>query len=90
MLAAASPPQEKLSTAGSGGSGAAALDYRADVTKVHKQLAASNIDTVLARGSKLSAEEAERSGKRGYCTAFNETLPVLQRLETLPKVCALV
>ena len=35
------------------------------------------------------AEEAERSGKRGYCAAFNEALPVQQRLEALHKVCAL-
>jgi len=41
-----------------------------------------------ARGSKLSAGEAERSGKRGYCAAFNEGLQVQQRLETLLKVCA--
>ena len=45
--------------------------------------------TFLARGSKPSAEEAQRSGKRGYCTAFNGALPVLQRLEMLPKICAL-
>ena len=36
-----------------------------------------------------SQEEAERSGKRGYCAAFNEALPMQQRLETLHKVCAL-
>jgi len=35
------------------------------------------------------AGEAERSGKRGDCAAFNEALPVQQRLETLHKVCAL-
>ena len=40
--------------------------------------------------SKASAGEAERSGKREYCAAFNEALPVQQRLEALPKVCALV
>ena len=33
-----------------------------------------------ARGSKPSAGEAERSGKRGHCAAFNEALPVQQRL----------
>ena len=42
-----------------------------------------------ARGSKPSAREAERSGKREYCAAFNEALPVQQRLEMLPKVGAL-
>ena len=41
------------------------------------------------RGSKPSAGEVERSGKQGYCAAFNEALPVQQQLETLPKVCAL-
>ena len=35
------------------------------------------------------AGEAERSGKRGDCAAFNEALPVQQRLEALHKVCAL-
>ena len=35
------------------------------------------------------AGEAERSGKRGYCAAFNEALPVQQRLNALHKVCAL-
>ena len=35
------------------------------------------------------AGEAERSDKRGYCAAFNEALPVEQRLEALQKVCAL-
>ena len=39
--------------------------------------------------TKPFAGEAERSGKRGYCAAFNEALPVQQRLETLPEVCAL-
>jgi len=42
-----------------------------------------------ARGSKLFAGEAKRSGKRGYCSAFNIALPAQQRFETLPKVCAL-
>ena len=45
--------------------------------------------TFLARGSKPSAGEAERSGKREYCAAFNEALPTQQRLEALPEVCAL-
>ena len=35
------------------------------------------------------AGDAERSGKRGYCAAFNEAMPVQQRLVTLHKVCAL-
>ena len=39
--------------------------------------------------TKSFAGEAERSGKRGYCAAFNEALPVQQRHETLLKVCAL-
>ena len=39
--------------------------------------------------TKPFAGEAERSGKRGYCAAFNEALPVQQRLETHHKVCAL-
>jgi len=39
--------------------------------------------------TKPFAGEAERSGKRGYCAAFNEALPVQQRHETLHKVCAL-
>ena len=43
----------------------------------------------VLRGSKPFAGEAERSGKRGYCAAFNEALPVQQRLETLPEVLAL-
>ena len=30
--------------------------------------------------TKPFAGEAERSGKRGYCAAFNEALPVQQRL----------
>ena len=34
-------------------------------------------------------EKAERSGKRGYCTALNEALQVQQRLKTLHKVRAL-
>ncbi len=52
------------------------------------RLAASTV-AFLARGSKPSAGEAERSGKRGYCAAFNEALPVQQRLEALHKVYAL-
>ena len=39
--------------------------------------------------TKPVAGEAERSGKRGYCAAFNEALPVQQRLKTLRKVYAL-
>ena len=35
-------------------------DYRANMSKVHKKL------TFLARGSKPSAGESERSGKREY------------------------
>ena len=70
MLAAAGPPQEKPSKAVSGGSGAAAPDYRAEVSKVQ------SIVTFLTRGSKPSAGEAERSGKREYCAALNEALPV--------------
>ena len=34
-------------------------------------------------------EDAARSGKLGFCAAFNEALPVQQRLQTLHKVCAL-
>ena len=49
----------------------------------------TKIDTFLARGRKPSAEEVERSGKRGYCAASNEALPVQQRLGTLPMVYAL-
>jgi hypothetical protein len=67
LLAAASPsPTERFcsrqqalrrrkpSAAGSGGSGAAAPDYHAEVSEVHKQIFVSvkNIDSVLARGSK--------------------------------------
>ena len=70
VLAAASPPQEKLSAAGCRGSGAAAPDYGAEVSEVHKEL------TFLASGSKPFAGEAERSGKREYCAAFNEALPL--------------
>jgi len=40
----------------------------------------TKIDSFLARGSKPSAGEAERSGKREYCAAFNEALSVQQRL----------
>jgi len=40
----------------------------------------TKIDSFFARGSKPSAGEAERSGKREYCAAFNEALPVQQRL----------
>jgi len=80
LLAAASPPQEKPSTAGSGGSGAAAPDYRAEVSEVHTQLAASNIGTFLARSSQRFAGEAEYSSKQDNCAAFNEALPVQQRL----------
>ena len=36
--------------------------------------------------TKPFAGEAERSGKRGYCAASNEALPVQQRLKTLHKV----
>jgi len=36
--------------------------------------------TFLARGNKPSAGEAERSGKRRYCAAFNDALPVQKRL----------
>ena len=39
--------------------------------------------------TKPFAGEAERSGKRRYCAAFNEALPVQQRHEMLPRVCAL-
>jgi len=39
-----------------------------------------NIAAFLARGSKPSAGEAERSDKREYCAALNEALPVQQRL----------
>ena len=46
-------------------------------------------NVALTRESKPFAGEAERSGKRGYCAAFNGALPVQQRLETLQKVCAL-
>ena len=67
MLAAANPRRRRPSAAVSGGSGAAAPDYR----------------------TKPFAGEAERSGKQGPCAAFNEALPVQQRLETLHKVCAL-
>ena len=49
----------------------------------------NSIVAFLARGSKPSAREAERSGKREYCAAFNEALPVQERLEALPKVRAL-
>ena len=42
-----------------------------------------------SRAQRKFAGEAERSGKRGYCAAFNEALPVEQRLESLQKVCAL-
>ena len=45
--------------------------------------------TTKPRGCKPFVGEAERSGKRGYCAASNEALPVQQRLETLHKVCAL-
>jgi hypothetical protein len=41
--------------------------------------AVSNV-ALNARGSELSAGEAERSGKREYCAVFNEALPVQQRL----------
>jgi len=41
---------------------------------------AASIAAFLARGSKPAAGEAERSGKREYCAAFNEALPVQQRL----------
>jgi hypothetical protein len=37
---------------------------------------AASIAAFFARGSKPSAGEAERSGKRGYCAAFNEALSV--------------
>ena len=46
-------------------------------------------NVALTRESKPFAGEAERSGKRGYCAAFNGALPVQQRLETLQKVRAL-
>ena len=49
---------------------------------------AASIAAFLARGSKPSAGEAKRSGKRGHCEALNEVLPEQQRRETLPKVCA--
>jgi len=45
---------------------------------VHTQLAASNIDTFVARGSQRFAGEAEYSSKWDNCAAFNETLPVQQ------------
>ena len=80
-------------TATSGGNG---LVYPIDLPKTGEgikiRLAATHTDpttAVRARGSKPFAGEAERSGKRGYCAAFNEALPVEQRLETLQKVCAL-
>ena len=41
VLAAESPPQKKAEAAGSGGSGAAAPDYRAKVSEVHEQLIGS-------------------------------------------------
>jgi len=40
----------------------------------------TNIDTFLARGSKPSVGEAERSGKWVFCAVFNEALPVQRRL----------
>ena len=80
-------------TATGGGNG---LVYPIDLPKtgegIKMRLAATHTDpttAVRARGSKPFAEEAKRSGKRGYCTALNEALPVEQRLETLQKVCAL-
>ena len=42
------------------------------VSEVHKQLAASNIDTFLARGRKPSAGEAERSDKRGFAPDYDK------------------
>jgi len=36
----------------------------------------TKIVTFLARGRKPSAGEAERSGKRKYCAALNDALPV--------------
>ena len=68
MLAAESPPQEKPSAAGSGGSGAAAPDYRAEVSEVHKQLIGSvkHLTQSLVAAASPPQEEAERSGKRGF------------------------
>ena len=40
--------------------------------------------------TKPVAGEAERSGKRGYCAAFNEALPVQKRHQDLSKVRAKV
>ena len=81
-------------TATGGGNG---LVYPIDLPKTGEgikiRLAATRTDpttAVRARGSKPFAGEAERSGKRGYCAAFNGALPVQQRLETLQKVYALV
>ena len=58
---------------------------------MHKQLFVSVKTLVLSllAVSRPPQETAERSGKRGYCAAFNEALPVQRRLETLHKVCAL-
>ena len=66
----------------SGGIGGRAMRLMSGrgVSEVHKHLVALNIDTALARGSRPSAGEAERSGKREYCAAFNEALSVQQRL----------
>ena len=86
VLAAVSPSQEKPSAAASGGTAKRSTkhcqrsnDYRADMSEVH----------TICHVSCWRQQEAERSGKREYCAAFNEVLPMQQRLETLQKVCAL-
>ena len=78
-------------TATGGGNG---LVYPIDLPKTGEgikiRLAATRTDpttAVRARGSKPFAGEAKRSGKRGYCAAFNEALPVEQRLESFRR-CA--
>jgi len=57
---------------------------------LHPALHSTKYHTAFgASGSTPSAGVVDRSGKRGRCAASNEALSVQQRLETLPKVCAL-
>jgi len=59
-----------------------------ETVKHFSNSAASNV-AFLAHGSKPFSGVAELSGKRGYCAALNEALPVQQRLQALLKVYAL-
>ena len=68
VLAAASPPQEIAERSEKRGFGAAAPDYRAEVSEVRKKLIGSikHLTLPLVAAASPLHEKAKRSGKRGF------------------------